>query len=96
MKWLTTQVRLAHDLSLQPARKSPIDGHRQPPAIFIDKGQGRLEPREVKLGHRGAGYVEVRQGVAEGEAVVESANFLIDAESNLKAALNGFQRGAPQ
>jgi Cu(I)/Ag(I) efflux system membrane fusion protein len=65
-------------------------------AVFVDKGQGRLEPREVKLGHRGAGYVEVRQGVADGERVVVSANFLIDAESNLKAALKGFNEGAQQ
>lgn len=69
-------------------------GSRQ--AVFVDKGQGRFEPREVKLGHRGSGYVEVRQGVADGEPVVVSANFLIDAESNLKAALKGFSEGAQQ
>lgn len=63
-------------------------GARQ--AVLIDKGEGRFEPREVKLGLRGNGYVEVAEGVKEGEAVVTSANFLIDAESNLKAALNGF------
>jgi Cu(I)/Ag(I) efflux system membrane fusion protein len=67
-------------------------GSRQ--AVFVNKGQGRLEPREVKLGQRGSGYVEVRQGVADGESVVVSANFLIDAESNLKAALKGFAEGA--
>src|SRR3954452_3710760 len=65
-------------------------------AVFVDKGQGRLEPREVKLGNRGGGFVEVRQGLAEGDAVVVSANFLIDAESNLKAALKGFAEGAQQ
>ena len=69
-------------------------GSRQ--AVFVDKGQGRLEPREIKTGHRGSGYVEVRQGVADGESVVVSANFLIDAESNLKAALKGFAEGAQQ
>ncbi|MCK1553695.1 efflux RND transporter periplasmic adaptor subunit [Bradyrhizobium sp. 177] len=69
-------------------------GSRQ--AVFVDKGQGRLEPREVKIGHRGGGYVEVRQGLADGEAVVVSANFLVDAESNLKAALKGFAEGAQQ
>jgi Cu(I)/Ag(I) efflux system membrane fusion protein len=69
-------------------------GSRQ--AVFVDKGQGRLEPREVKLGHRGFGFVEVRQGLADGDAVVVSANFLIDAESNLKAALKGFAEGAQQ
>jgi membrane fusion protein, copper/silver efflux system len=69
-------------------------GRRQ--AVFVDKGEGRFEPREVKLGLRGDGYVEVRQGLAEGEPVVVSANFLIDAESNLKAALKGFADGAQQ
>jgi len=69
-------------------------GGRQ--AVFVDKGEGRFEPREVKLGHRGSGYVQVRQGVADGEPVVVSANFLIDAESNLKAALKGFSEGVQQ
>jgi Cu(I)/Ag(I) efflux system membrane fusion protein len=70
-------------------------GSRQ--IVLIDKGEGRFEPRDVKLGRRGGGYVEVRDGVGEGEAVVTSANFLIDAESNLKAALKGFSEagGAP-
>jgi Cu(I)/Ag(I) efflux system membrane fusion protein len=63
-------------------------GSRQ--AVLVDRGEGRYEPREVKLGRRGGGYVEVRGGLAEGDAVVTSANFLIDAESNLKAALKGF------
>jgi len=69
-------------------------GARQ--AVFVDRGQGRLEPREVKLGHRGSGYAEVLHGLADGELVVVSANFLIDAESNLKAALKGFGEGAQQ
>jgi Cu(I)/Ag(I) efflux system membrane fusion protein len=59
-------------------------------AVLVDKGEGRFEPREVKVGRRGGGYVEITQGLSEGEAVVTSANFLIDAESNLKAALKGF------
>ncbi|MCC8937471.1 efflux RND transporter periplasmic adaptor subunit [Bradyrhizobium sp. Arg68] len=67
-------------------------GSRQ--TVLIDKGRGRFEPREVKLGRRGEGYVEIRDGLAGGEAVVTSANFLIDAESNLKAALKGFAEPA--
>jgi Cu(I)/Ag(I) efflux system membrane fusion protein len=67
-------------------------GRRQ--AVFVDRGAGRFEPREVKLGQRGGGYVEVREGVGEGEPVVVSANFLIDAESNLRAALKSFSDGA--
>jgi membrane fusion protein, copper/silver efflux system len=60
-------------------------GTRQ--VVLLDKGEGRFEPREVKVGARGNDYVEIRDGVNEGDRVVVSANFLIDAESNLKAAL---------
>lgn len=69
-------------------------GSRQ--SVLIDKGEGRYEPRQVKLGRRGSGYIEVRDGLAEGDAVVTSANFLIDAESNLKAALKSFGETATQ
>src|SRR5882757_7323058 len=62
-------------------------GERQ--IALLDKGEGRFEPRAVKLGRRGAGRVEIKEGLAENDRVVVSANFLIDAESNLKAALNG-------
>jgi Cu(I)/Ag(I) efflux system membrane fusion protein len=44
----------------------------------------------IKTGRHGDGYVEVLEGVKEGEEVVTSATFLIDAESNLRAALKGF------
>jgi membrane fusion protein, copper/silver efflux system len=63
-------------------------GARQ--VVLIDRGEGRFEPRAVKLGMRGDGYVEVLDGLKEGEHVVVAANFLIDAEANLKAALAGF------
>jgi len=62
-------------------------GERQ--IVLLAKGEGRFEPRAVKLGRRGGGHVEIKEGLAEGDKVVVSANFLIDAESNLKAALNG-------
>jgi Cu(I)/Ag(I) efflux system membrane fusion protein len=64
------------------------NGARQ--MVLVDKGEGRFQPREVKLGRRGGGLVEITEGLSEGDAVVTSANFLIDAESNLKAALKGF------
>jgi Cu(I)/Ag(I) efflux system membrane fusion protein len=63
-------------------------GDRQ--VVLVDKGDGRFEPTPVKLGMRGDGYVEVKEGIAEGDNVVTTANFLIDAESNLKAALKNF------
>jgi RND family efflux transporter MFP subunit len=55
--------------------------------VLVDLGSGRFEPREVELGDRGDEYVAVRSGVKDGESVVVAANFLIDAESNMKAAL---------
>ena len=57
--------------------------------VLVQLKEGRFEPREVKLGARSDNYVEVQQGVKEGEQVVVAANFLIDAESNLKAAVGG-------
>ena len=71
----------------------PVDavvhsGERQ--VVILDKGEGRFEPREVKLGDGGDGYVAVLSGTAAGDKVVTAANFLIDAESNLRAALAAF------
>ncbi len=54
---------------------------------FVDLGDGRLEPREIKAGQRAAGLIVVLEGLKEGERVVTSATFLIDSESRLKAAL---------
>jgi RND family efflux transporter MFP subunit len=58
--------------------------------VLVQAGEGRFEPREVRLGARSDNYVEVLAGVSDGEQVVTAANFLIDAESNLKAAISGF------
>jgi Cu(I)/Ag(I) efflux system membrane fusion protein len=63
-------------------------GNRQ--VALVDRGEGRFEPRAVKLGVRGGDYVEVKDGLKAGDKVVVTANFLIDAESNLKAALAAF------
>jgi membrane fusion protein, copper/silver efflux system len=57
--------------------------------VILDKGEGRFEPRQVAIGTQGGGYTEIRSGIASGDRVVVAANFLIDAESNLKAALSG-------
>ena len=58
--------------------------------VLVQHGEGRFEPREVKLGQRSDNYVAVLEGVKDGEQVVVAANFLIDAESNLKAAVGSF------
>ena len=68
-------------------------GTRQ--VVLVERSPGLFEPREVKLGMRGDGLVEIKEGVKAGEKVVVTANFLIDAESNLKAALKGFAPDAP-
>ena len=63
-------------------------GTRQ--VVLAVKGQGRFEPRAVKIGGRSGGQVQILSGLQAGEEVVVSANFLIDAESNLRAALQTF------
>jgi len=64
------------------------DGSRQ--YVLVDKGEGRFEPRPIKLGAKADGFYEVKDGLAPGERVVVGATFLIDAESNLRAALKAF------
>ena len=63
--------------------------------VLVQVKEGSFEPREVKLGARSDDYVEVLDGVKNGELVVVAANFLIDAESNLKAAIGSFGNTAP-
>ncbi len=69
-------------------------GDRQ--VVLVARGEGRFEPRAVKLGRRGEGMIAITDGLKAGESVVVAANFLIDAESNLKAALAAFTADAPQ
>jgi len=57
--------------------------------IFIHHGGGKLEWRNVKLGVQAGDWVEVAEGLKEGDHIVTSANFLIDSESQLKAAVGG-------
>jgi Cu(I)/Ag(I) efflux system membrane fusion protein len=64
-------------------------GERQ--VMFIHHGGGRLEWRTVKLGVRTGDWVEVLEGLKEEDHIVTSANFLIDSESQLKAAVGGMK-----
>jgi Cu(I)/Ag(I) efflux system membrane fusion protein len=68
-------------------------GSRQ--VVIVERGEGLFEPRPVKLGLRSDGFIEIREGLKRGEKVVTTANFLIDAESNLRAALKGFTADSP-
>jgi Cu(I)/Ag(I) efflux system membrane fusion protein len=69
-------------------------GTRQ--VVFVDLGHGRFEPREIKVGERAEGMAVVLEGVEAGERVVTSANFLVDSESRLKAALTQHSAAAHQ
>jgi Cu(I)/Ag(I) efflux system membrane fusion protein len=64
-------------------------GTRQ--VVLVDRGEGRYEPHDVKVGRRGDGVAELLHGVSEGNRVVVNGNFLLDAESNLQSALKGFK-----
>ncbi len=85
------QVELStghHNKVLTVPNSAVIDsGIRQ--VVLVQLAEGRFEPRDVRLGSRGENYVEILSGIVEGEQVVTQANFLIDAESNLKAVLSG-------
>ena len=66
-------------------------GRRQ--IVLVERGAGHYEPRPVRIGARVPGWVQVSEGLAAGERVVTGATFLIDAESNLRAALAAFTAG---
>jgi RND family efflux transporter MFP subunit len=68
-------------------------GTRQ--VVFVNRGDGYLEPREVELGARARDDFVVLKGLKEGEEIVTSANFLIDSESQLQAALGSFTPPPP-
>jgi len=55
--------------------------------VFVDKGNGNIEIRRVELGQKAGGYYEVLRGLIKGEQVVSRANFLIDSESKIQAAV---------
>ena len=55
--------------------------------VFLDKGEGRFEPAEVKIGNKFDGYYEILAGLSAGERILASASFLLDSESRLKEAM---------
>jgi len=57
--------------------------------VFVDRGNGLLEPREVEIGERTGDRIEIRKGLRAGERIVTSGNFLIDSESQLRSAATG-------
>ena len=91
------------DVDIADAEPAPVvavpddavidSGQRQ--MVILDLGKGRFEPRRVEIGKRGSGFTQIRKGVNPGDRVVVAANFLIDSESNLQAALRGMDASGP-
>lgn len=96
--------RLRADMAATVEIATPLDGSRlavpdsavidsgRRQVVLVERGEGRYEPRPVKLGARVPGWVQVLDGLKAGERVVTQATFLIDAESNIRAALAAFDQ----
>lgn len=69
-------------------------GERQ--IVFVHRGEGNFEPRAVEVGARSGGLAQIYEGLAEGEEVVVRANFLLDSESRIRAALAGLGAETPE
>lgn len=88
-------------ITMPPRLTVPVEavldaGERQ--TVFVDRGNGFFEPRQVETGARYGGRIVILKGLRAGERVVTSGNFLIDSESQLKAAaagMTGHQHGGP-
>lgn len=85
--YVDVKIKLTEGTFLSIPSDAVLDtGARQ--IAFVDKGDGYFEPRNVILGAKMGDYYVVKGGVAEGEKIVVNANFLIDSESQLKAAIS--------
>lgn len=84
--YVDAEIEVVMGTVLTVPEEAVIDaGNRR--IAFVSQGEGYFEPRELVLGRRAGGFYEVISGVAVGEKVVSSANFFIDSESQLKAAV---------
>jgi RND family efflux transporter MFP subunit len=90
------EPEIAHEVIAVPALAVLRTGQRN--VVVVQSGPGTFEPREVNLGREGGGFVEVLDGLAEGESVVTSAQFLIDSEARLQEAVRKLaaQQGGPE
>ncbi|MBI4436281.1 MAG: efflux RND transporter periplasmic adaptor subunit [Candidatus Omnitrophica bacterium] len=81
---VTVRIQTVQEERLAVPTEAVLDtGERQ--VVFVVKGEGSFEPRLVRLGTRSEEFVEILEGLSEGETVVTSATFLIDSESRLKS-----------
>ena len=89
---VAVRTRGAADVVMAPAEAVLHSGTRT--VVIVAKGGGVFEPREVELGTESGGMVEIASGLAEGETVVVSSQFLIDSDANLRAAISQLPGGA--
>jgi membrane fusion protein, copper/silver efflux system len=86
--FVDVQFQVASQRKLTVPAEAVLDaGSRK--TVFIDRGNGYLEPRQVETGERMGDRIEILKGLKPGERIVISGNFLIDSESQLKSALKG-------
>jgi Cu(I)/Ag(I) efflux system membrane fusion protein len=90
-------AEIKFESSVHEALTMPIDAiipSGRENMVFVALGDGKFQPRAVKVGAKSGDRVEVTEGLREGESVVTRANFLVDSESSLRAALEAVG-GAP-
>jgi membrane fusion protein, copper/silver efflux system len=89
----TVEIATASRAVVTVSADAVVDtGRRQ--LVFLAEGEGRFTPRDVKVGRRSDGHVEVLEGLTAGERVAASALFFLDSESQLRAALQGYTSDA--
>jgi Cu(I)/Ag(I) efflux system membrane fusion protein len=84
-------VELAKSLGEHLAVPNAILSAGQRRFVFVDLGEGRLKPKQVKVGRRAGDLIEILDGIGEGERIVTSGNFLVAAESRLKVDMEHWQ-----
>src|ERR1700687_6161057 len=90
--YATAEISTSLSDRLAVPQDAVLDSGKQQ-IVFVASGDGHFEPRPVRLGQRGEGYVEILDGVRDGEQVVVGANFMVDSESQLKAAMKTMEGG---
>ena len=86
----TVELRATQSSALVVPADTVIETGTQQ-VVFVSDGAGRFTPREIRIGRRTPGEVEVLAGLAEGERVAASATFFLDSESQLRSALQNYQ-----
>jgi multidrug efflux pump subunit AcrA (membrane-fusion protein) len=91
--YVKVEFQVAQPSTLTVPADAVLDaGQRK--TVFVDRGNGFFEPRQVETGERSGDRIAILKGLKAGERVVTSGNFLIDSESQLKAAAEGMSSGA--